>query len=188
MKLSINTDFTKLPRAGGIVHAADADAGVRPFDTVSLPHDERHLRRKVLSLSDGGKLLVDLAEPVMLAAGDRFLLDDGRQVAIVAAPEELLEVRGRDAVHLAELAWHIGNRHLAAQIEADRILILHDHVIEDMLEGLGATVREVADAFQPVRGAYSGHAHGHEHHHHDHGERDAHGRLPGDPHYGHDHG
>jgi urease accessory protein len=170
MKLSINTDFTKLPRAGGIVHAADADANVRPFDTVSLPHDERHLRRKVLSLSDGGKLLVDLAEPVMLAAGDRLLLDDGRQVAIVAAPEELLEVRGRDAVHLAELAWHIGNRHLAAQVDEDRILIRRDHVIRDMLEGLGASVEEIVEHFQPVHGAYHahGHDHGHSHgHHHD---------------------
>ena len=100
-------------------------------------------------------------------------------------------------MHLAELAWHIGNRHLAAAIEADRILILRDHVIKAMLEGLGATVTDVVEPFTPVRGAYSGHGrtimaitHGHDHHDHEHGhgERDAYGRLPGDPHYGHNHG
>ena len=185
MKLSINTDFTKLLRADRIVPAAEADAKVQPADTILLPHDERHLRRKVLPLPDGGKVLVDLAEPVVLAAGDRLALEDGRQIAIAAAPEELLEVRGRDSVHLAELAWHIGNRHLAAQIEASRLLILRDHVIEDMLERLGAAVRKVVEPFQPVRGAYSGH--GHSHDHHGHGEPDRYGRLPGDPHYGHDH-
>jgi urease accessory protein len=92
----------------------------------------------------------------------------------------LLEVRGRDPVHLAGLAWHIGNRHLAAAIEAGRILILRDHVISAMLEGLGAVVRDVVEPFNPLGGAYSGesgghgthgHAHGHDHeHHHSHAD------------------
>ena len=95
----------------------------------------------------------------------------------------------RDALHLTELAWHIGNRHLAAAVEPDRILILRDHVIKAMLEGLGATVTDVVEPFVPLTGAYSGHAaHSHHGHDHGHGERDAHGRTPGDPHYGHSHG
>lgn len=187
MKLSINTDFTKFPRAGKVLPGGSGDEKVA--SAVVLAHDERRLRRKALALEDGSRVLVDLAEPTTLRAGDRLVLDDGRHVEIRAAPEELLEVRPLGAVHLAELAWHIGNRHLAAQIEADRILILRDHVIEAMLEGLGATVVHVVSPFEPVRGAYSGHGHGHddEHHRHPEGERDSHGRAPGDPHYGHDH-
>ena len=104
-------------------------------------------------------MLVDLPEPVTLADGDRLVLEDGRQIEIAAAPEELYDIRARDTVHLAELAWHIGNRHLAAAIEADRILILRDHVIKAMLEGLGATVTDIVEPFTPVRGAYSGHGH-----------------------------
>ena len=164
-----------------------------------LAHDERHLRRRAIELADGGKVLVDLPEPVTLADGDRLVLEDGRLIEIGAAPEELYDIRARDAVHLAELAWHIGNRHLAAAIEADRILILRDHVIKAMLEGLGAAVTDIVEPFSPVRGAYSGHGHSHDHHDHGHdhddhhhghgqGERDAYGRLPGDPHYGHNHG
>ncbi len=203
MKLNIQTDFTKFPRAVSVLHAVEAGA-TQPAGTATLAHDERHLRRRVVELAGGEKVLVDLPQPVALEDGDRLVLEDGRQVAVAAAAEEVYDVRGRDAVHLAELAWHIGNRHLAAAIAADRVLILRDHVIKDMLEGLGATVTDVTAAFVPVRGAYSGHGHdhdhhhGHDHHHHDHdghghddhghGERDAHGRLPGDPHYGHNHG
>ena len=191
MKLSINTDFTKLPRAETVLRAAETQGAPAAFDTAVLPHDERHLRRKVLALSKGERLLVDLPEAMMLGSGDRLVLDDGRNVEVAAADEELHEVRARHRLHLAELCWHIGNRHLAAQIENDRIFILRDHVIKAMLEGLGATVKDVTEPFQPVRGAYSGHDHhGHAHGHHDHGhgERDSYGRLPGDPHYGHNHG
>lgn len=184
MKLNINTDFTKFPRAVSVLAAGDP-ALTTPYDKAVLPHDERHLRRRAVETAAGDKVLVDLPEPVALNNGDRLVLEDGRQLEIVAAPEEVYDIRARDAVHLTELAWHIGNRHLAAAIEADRILILRDHVIKAMLEGLGATVNEVSQPFSPVRGAYSGHGHGHSHDHHDHDDHD-HGHSH--DHHDHDHG
>lgn len=190
MKLNINTDFTKFPRAVSVL-AAGAAGAVAPYDKAVLAHDERHLRRRAIETAAGDKVLVDLPEPVALGNGDRLVLEDGRQLEIVAAPEEVYDIRARDAAHLTELAWHIGNRHLAASIEADRILILRDHVIRAMLEGLGATVNEVSQPFSPVRGAYSrhGHDHGHAHDHdhsHDHHDHD-HGHHDHDHHH-HDHG
>lgn len=138
--------------------------------TIRLAQDRRHLRRKRITLDSGEDVLVDLPEPVLLANGDRLVLEDGRQVEIIAEAEELYEVVPRDMLHLAELAWHLGNRHFPAQIEPERILIGRDHVLRAMLEGLGATVRETAAPFQPVHGAYHGHGHSHDghHHHHDH--------------------
>ncbi|ESY01424.1 urease accessory protein UreE [Mesorhizobium sp. LNJC405B00] len=197
MKLNLNTDFTKFPRAVSVVPAGTA-VTTAPSGRVVLPHDERHLRRRAIELADGSKVLVDLPEPVTLNDGDRLVLEDGGQVEITAAPEEVYDIRARDAVHLTELAWHIGNRHLAAAIEPGRILILRDHVIKAMLEGLGATVREVSEPFKPVRGAYSaqgahGHDHGHAHAHaeahshdgrsHTHSESHSHSH----PHDGHHH-
>jgi len=184
MKLSLNADFTKLPRAGSFIRAEELSAPDRviPFDLAVLDHEERHLRRRVIELVHGDKILVDLPDAVHLDNHDVLVLDDGRHAEIIASEEYVYDIRPRDALHLAEIAWHIGNRHLAAQIEPDRILILRDHVIKAMLEGLGATVTEVSEPFEPVRGAYSGgHAHGHD-------KRDAFGRPPGDPHYGHNHG
>ena len=136
-----------------------------PRGLIVLSHDERHLRRKLLHLDDGEMVMLDLKEPVLFAEGDRLLLDDGESVEIRAAEERLYEVRANDRLHLIQLAWHMGNRHLPAQIEEERILILRDHVIRDMLIGLGAEVAEVVEAFQPVRGAYHA-AHGQHHHSH----------------------
>jgi urease accessory protein len=129
------------------------------MDVVVLAHDERHLRRKVLRLEHEGELLVDFPAAVSL--------EHGRLVEVIAAEEELHEVTAHSAAELSGLCWHIGNRHLAAQIEVRRILILRDHVIKAMLEGLGAHVHEVSEPFHPMRGAYSvhGHQHGHRHNH-----------------------
>ncbi|MEQ1954574.1 urease accessory protein UreE [Mesorhizobium sp. CN2-181] len=194
MKLNITTDFTKFPRAGSVERAGMTSGQATLAGTITLPHDERHLRRKVLALTGGDRVFVDLAEPAQLAAGDRLVLDDGRHVEIAAADEEIYEIVPRDTVHLAELAWHIGNRHLAAAIRPDRIFILRDYVIKKMLEGLGATVNEVLAPFEPVRGAYSsGHDHGHdhEHHRHDHDDHDHHHDHDHDhghhDHHAHDH-
>jgi len=137
-----------------------------------LQHDERHLRRRVIELVDGRKVLVDLPEPTVLAAGDALVIAAGGIIEITAAEEPLYVIHGRNATHVTELAWHIGNRHLAAAIREDQILILRDHVIKAMLEGLGARVDEIVAEFNPVRGAYSGHG-SHEHTHSD-GEHHAH--------------
>ncbi|OHV24584.1 urease accessory protein UreE [Rhizobium sp. RMa-01] len=150
-----------------------------PTAQVKLPHDLRHLRRKLLHLENGEMVMLDLKDPVLFANGDLLVRDDGELIEILAADEKLFEIRGRDRTHLVELAWHLGNRHLAAQIEEDRIVILRDHVIRSMLQGLGATVLDIEEPFQPARGAYHSHgAHSHDHGHtaHDHG------------HVAHDHG
>jgi urease accessory protein len=144
------------------------EAKISPsFGTAVLQHDERHLRRKTINLTDGNNVLVDFPEPIVLLAGDELVLDNGAVVNIIAADEPLYEITGHNSAHLAEIAWHIGNRHLPAAIAADRILILRDHVIKTMLEGLGANVHEIVAPFNPVRGAYAGHGHAHDHHHDD---------------------
>ena len=136
-----------------------------PVDVVTLPHDLRHLRRKLLHLSNGEMVMLDLKEAVLFSSGDRLVLENGDTIEIQAASEKLFEITARDTLHLIELAWHLGNRHLPAQIEEGRILILRDHVIRAMLQGLGADVTEIEEGFQPARGAY--HSHGdHDHHAH----------------------
>lgn len=135
-------------------------AKAAPFDSLTLAHDQRRLRRKLLALPGGGEVMLDFPEPVTLDHGDLLALEDGRFVGIRAADEAVYEIKGRDGAHLARLAWHIGNRHLPAQIEKNRILIGRDRIIRDMLLGLGATVTETVDHFSPEHGAYA-HDHGH---------------------------
>jgi urease accessory protein len=128
------------------------------YDTITLAHDERRLRRKLLTLPKGDEIFLDFPQVLSLENGDNLQLEDGRTVEIRAADEAVFEIRGRDAAHLSKLAWHIGNRHLPAQIEKTRILIKRDHVIREMLLGLGATVTDTTDHFSPEHGAY--HSHG----------------------------
>jgi urease accessory protein len=141
-------------------------------DSVKLDFDGRHRRRMTLLTEGGEELLLDLAETVALADGDRLVTEDGRQIGIVARPEKLMEVSATDPARLARLAWHIGNRHLPTEIAGALLYLRHDHVIAAMLERLGATVRFVDRPFNPEGGAYGhgrthGHDHHHDHHHHD---------------------
>lgn len=129
-----------------------------PWEIVVLDSTARHLRRKLITLQHGDEVLVDLEKPMKLEDRDCLILEDGRLVQVVASDEELMEVIGRDVEHLTQLSWHIGNRHLEAQIESARILIRRDHVIAQMLQQLGAKLKEVREPFSPERGAYS-HAH-----------------------------
>lgn len=129
-----------------------------PFDLVTLEHDERRVRRKLLRLVHGDEIMVDFPQTITLEHGSVLQLDDGRLVEVIAAEELLHEVRGRDTAHLVRLAWHIGNRHTSAQLEEDRILIKRDHVLRTMLEGLGASVSDVTEPFFAEHGAY--HSHG----------------------------
>ena len=127
---------------------------------VTLGYDERFLRRKRLVMASGDSFLVDLSETTNLLAGDAFELTDGRIVEIVAADEDVLVVTG----DLVRLAWHIGNRHTPCQIDGETLTIRADHVLAEMLRGLGASVTPAKKPFTPEGGAYGlgrtmGHAH-----------------------------
>ena len=131
-------------------------------DTVVLDFDNRHRRRMAMTGTRGLEFLLDLEHAVALRGGDALVLDDGRLIEVVAAPESLLEVRCSDPQHLVRVAWHLGNRHLPTQIMAKGLRIRRDHVIEAMVVGLGGTVKPVRAAFDPERGAYAGgHTHSH---------------------------
>src|ERR1700681_2562781 len=145
-----------------------------PADTVVLDFDDRHRRRMAVTGTRGLEFLLDLENAVALRGGDALVLEDGRLVEVVAAPEPLVEIRGADP-------WHLGNRHLPTQIMPKGLRIRRDHVIEAMVTGLGARIIEIEAPFDPEGGAYaSGHAHAGEpaahaahdhssHDHHDHG-------------------
>jgi urease accessory protein len=139
-------------------------------DRVRLTFDERNRRRLRYVALGGTEFVLDLARVTVMHDGDGLKLENGQVIAVEAAPESLVEVTAPDPNTLLRLAWHIGNRHLPAQLQPSRILIRDDHVIVHMLEGLGAAVRRIEAPFTPESGAYSGaaghsvYAQGHGHH------------------------
>jgi urease accessory protein len=151
-----------------------------PADSIVLTYDDRHRRRMSMAGTRGLEFLLDLAEATTLRSGDALLLEDGRLIEIVSAPEPLLEIRCADPLHLARIAWHLGNRHLPVQLLARSVRIRRDHVIAEMVTRLGARVVEIEAPFDPEGGAY-GETGTHHDHHHRHGDdhqhsHDHHGR------------
>jgi urease accessory protein len=134
-------------------------------DRVVLDADERHRRRIALTGERGTAFLLDLPHATALKDGDGLVLEDGSIVRVAGKLEPLVEVSAGSPHELARLAWHIGNRHIDVQVVGDKLRIRRDHVLEQMLRGLGARLTSIEAPFDPEQGAY---AHGH-HHHHDHG-------------------
>lgn len=134
-----------------------------PAATVVLDFDSRHRRRIVMRTTQGLDFLLDLEKAHRLREGDALVLEDGRSIAVIAAPEPLAEISCSDLRHLVRVAWHLGNRHLPTMLDGDRLVIRRDHVIEDMVRGLGAIVVHIDAPFNPEGGAYAAGAH---HHHH----------------------
>ncbi|MEE3101465.1 MAG: urease accessory protein UreE [Pseudomonadota bacterium] len=166
-------------RALALVPAGDGPA---PADRLSLPYDARWRRRGRLVTEGGEAILLDLPRAAELSEDLALALEDGRRIALVAAPEPVAEVRAAPDA-LARLAWHVGNRHTPAEIADGALRILRDHVLEDMLARLGAEIRRLDAPFRPEGGAYGmGRTHGHSHSHDPHHDPDAHLRdaAPGD--------
>lgn len=162
----------------------------RVVDTVILDHQARYRRRIVMTGEGGTQFLLDLEKATVLDQGDAIKLEDDRLVKVEAAPEKLIEVKTTSPLRLLKAAWHLGNRHVAAEITEEAIYFAEDHVLLEMVRGLGAIATPVVRPFRPEKGAYeAAEAHGgHGHHgnerHHGHGEE---GHVHG-PDCDHDHG
>lgn len=142
-------------------------------DFVLLDHDHRLRRRIVMRTNSGAQIRLNEVKTVQLRDGDGLKLADGRIVRVDAQPEALLEITGHNLGELIRIAWHLGNRHLPTQLLGDRLRIRYDHVIADMVHGLGGHAHRIEAPFDPEGGAYEGGG-GH-HHHHDHEHEHSHG-------------
>jgi urease accessory protein len=170
-----------MPRAVTVLTAAPAEGHV--VDTVILTSEQRRAPRGSVTGVKGTRLTFDLAESLVLRAGDLLELDDGNLIEVVAEPELLIEARAKDLTALARLAWHLGDRHVPVQLFANRLRVRRDPAIEALLARLGAKVVAIEAPFDPEGGAYAApvhehhhhghdHRHDHDHHHHDHRDHD----------------
>jgi urease accessory protein len=122
--------------------------------TVTLSYADRCKRRIRMTDDAGAPFLLSLPRAVRLSDGDGLRLVGGDYLRVIAAPESLVEASATDAEHLAKLAWHVGNRHVPAEIVGGRLRIAADPVLEDMLQRLGAVTRRLDAPFHPEGGAY----------------------------------
>jgi urease accessory protein len=138
-----------------------------PGVTLTLCLDQRVRSRLRVRLDDGRDAGVFLPRGQVLRDGDLLASADGLVVRVLAAAETVSEVTCDDALLFSRACYHLGNRHVALQIDRGRLRYRHDHVLDDMLRGIGLQPRVVEAPFEPEAGAY-GHGGHHEVHHHDH--------------------
>ncbi|RXF74301.1 urease accessory protein UreE [Hansschlegelia zhihuaiae] len=129
-------------------------------DRITLDHEARGGRRLAMTADGGLAFLLDLPRPMGLNDGDALALEDGRLIEVRAAEEELIEITAATPLRLAKIAWHLGNRHTPAEVTGDAIYVAPDHVLVEMVRGLGGASRPVRRPFRPEQGAYHGHDHG----------------------------
>jgi len=126
---------------------------------LELPFESRQKSRLRAKLASGEEVGLMLPRGEILRGGDLVTASDGRVIEIVSQPEKLLHVETKD---LAKAAYHLGNRHVPVQVGEGFLRIAEDHVLEEMLRKLGASVSHVEAPFEPEAGAYAG---GHQHQH-----------------------
>lgn len=147
------------------IGAADTVTG-----TLTLDVDSRIKSRLRVTLDDGREAGLMLERGHLLRGGELLADVAGSQVVrVLAAPERVSTVRCDDPHLLARAAYHLGNRHVPLQIEPGLLRYQHDHVLDDMLRGLGLAVNTEQAPFEPEAGAYQSAPHSHSHSHsHDH--------------------
>ncbi len=133
-----------------------------PLLQLVLPFELRQKSRLRTQLANGEEAGLILDRGAILRGGDKLLAEDGRVVEVVAAPEQVSTVRCEEPWRLARASYHLGNRHVSLQIGPDWLRYRHDHVLDDMVRGLGFSVVVETAPFEPEAGAYGGgHPHGH---------------------------
>ena len=137
-------------------------------DSVALAYDERKRSRLKVTLTSGAEAGIFLERGDHLRGGDKLAAENGSAIVeILAAPEKLIEAVADNPLLFARAAYHLGNRHVPVQIlpseSGGKLRFQTDHVLADMVRGLGCSVSETDAPFQPESGAYGSHGA----HHHD---------------------
>lgn len=135
--------------------------------TLELTIDQRIRSRLRVTLSNGEEAGLDLPRGEILRGGERLTNSDGLVVTVLAAAEPLSVVRTNDPLLKSRICYHLGNRHVPLEINEDYVSYQHDHVLDDMVVGLGGAVTCESLPFEPEAGAYGGSSHGHSHSHSD---------------------
>ncbi len=137
-----------------------------PGTTLTLPWELRLKSRLRVTLDNGTEAGIILPRGSVLRGGDLLQAEDAI-VEVVAAPEQVSIIRCRDALLFARICYHLGNRHVPLQICPGEARYQHDHVLDDMVRGLGVDVCTEMLPFEPEHGAYGSHVaqNGHGHHH-----------------------
>jgi len=139
----------------------DEIASDQAFETVELSFDTRQKSRFRATLSNGTDIGADLPRTGILRSGSYISTESGNILKVEAKPEKLMKVSAQQEFDLLKAAYHLGNRHVPLMLTPTALYFEPDHVLAEMVVGLGLNVAEVDHPFEPESGAYAQHQHDH---------------------------
>lgn len=142
--------------------------------TLTLPFELRQKSRLKATLDNGTEVGLMLPRGGLLRGGDLLRAEDGLVIKVVAAAESVSKVTHDDPLMLMRASYHLGNRHVPLQVSTNYLSYTHDHVLDEMVTGLGLNVECVMAPFEPEGGAYGGGHNHNENHHHSHAQQHSH--------------
>ncbi len=131
------------------------------FEIVELTFDTRQKSRFRATLNSGIDIGTDLPRTGILRSGSFIATEQGDILRIDAKPERLMQVIAQSEFDLVKAAYHLGNRHVPLMLTPSALYFEPDHVLAEMVTGLGLTVSEIEHPFEPESGAYAQHSHEH---------------------------
>lgn len=131
------------------------------FETVELTFYTRQKSRFRAALASGVDIGADLPRTGILRSGSYIATQEGDVLRVDAKPERLMQVTAQTDFDLLKAAYHLGNRHVPLMLTPTALYFEPDHVLAEMVEGLGLTVSETDHPFEPESGAYAQHSHDH---------------------------
>lgn len=131
------------------------------FESIELNFDTRQKSRFRATLENGDDIGADLPRTGILRSGSLIATDCGEILKVEAKPEQLMTVTSADSFELLKAAYHLGNRHVPLMLTPTALYFEPDHVLAEMVEGLGLRVELVWHPFEPESGAYAQHQHEH---------------------------
>ncbi len=130
-------------------------------DYIELPFLLRQKSRLRVTTQAGVEAGLFLDRGIILRGGDLLQSANGLVLQIIAAQEPVYDVVANSPQALMCAAYHLGNRHVPLQVGDGWLRLEQDHVLKEMLIGLGMKITETNAPFEPEAGAYGGgHRHG----------------------------
>ncbi len=132
-------------------------------DILTLTAEERQRSFYRCTSVKGQEIKLNLKRGTTLKNGDVLMSarDETGQIAYIqikAKPEPVITVTASEPLHLLQAAYHLGNRHIALEIQPTYLRLSPDSVLQAMLEQMPVNLTEEIVPFHPEAGAYR---HGH---------------------------
>ena len=122
---------------------------------LTLCSDQRKFLRGRKFSDCNTELILQLPREGKINDGDIFRTNqENIFIHVIAKKEKLFQISTSKSIDMLKVSYHLGNRHIAMEINDNYVFIKEDYVMRNLLEKLGAEIKLVHKKFFPEDGAF----------------------------------